>query len=350
MADLRIWGGDVDVTAHSEMYGVTHGSVKISEIQKGKRHVNLGDGGYYEITQKQVDWILKYYVDEQTDISMTTYDDPILQNISLMTPEGNRLLLPTDVVFENYNDVKKTLTQCLGKYKNNAFEFPVPADVVQRKILTGEIKNLKQELQFFGTPPKVGQQLIDQIIGMMGPGYRMLEPSAGQGALIPLLQDFRPDMEITAIEYSEINYAVLQSRGYNEKVTLMHGDFLATTVNELGGQFDLIIANPPFNKGQEIDHIMHMWKFLKAGGQLISMSSPSFKSNTNKKYTAFNEWLNDREAMSFPVGAGAFKSSGTNIETYIHVIRKYDDDEEVVEKKEEKKPEGENTNDQLSLF
>jgi hypothetical protein len=350
MADLRVWRGDVDVTAHSEMYGVTHGSISVRAIQDGKRHVNLGDGGYFEFSQKQIDWILKYYVDDESDITMSTYDDPVLQNISLMTPEGNKLLLPTDVIFENYNDVKKTLTQCLGKYKNNAFEFPVPADVIQSKILSGEIKNLKKELQFFGTPPATGQLLIDQIIGMCGPGYRMLEPSAGQGALIPLLQDFRPDMEITAIEYGEINYAVLQSMGFNDKVTLIHGDFLATTVEEIG-QFDLIIANPPFNKGQEVDHIMHMWKLLKAGGQLISMSSPSFKTNTNKKYTAFKEWLDDREVLSFPVEAGAFKSSGTNIETYIHVLHKYEEeDEEIVEKKEEKKHEVQNNNDQLSLF
>jgi len=350
MAKLHIWHGDIDVTCPSEMYHVTQGSMSIDDFKRGRRSLSLGDGGYYTFSEAEIKWIEENK--DAEDITMETFDDPVLQNISLMTPAGNRLLLPNDVVFDNYNHVKKTLTQCLGTYKNNGFTFPIDANIIQRKILSGEIKNLKKELQFFGTPDEVCTQVIDQLIGMLGPGYRALEPSAGQGALVKELMERRPEMEIIALEYSEINCAVF--RNELPDIELHHGDFLEMTPEDIGGRFDLIVANPPFSKGQDVQHIMHMWKFLKPGGQLIAMSSPAIKTNNQKKYKDFREFMDFHCACSYPVQAGAFKSSGTNIETYINVIHKpWDEDEteakrEVPEEiQEEKKPEG---GGQMSLF
>jgi 23S rRNA A1618 N6-methylase RlmF len=53
--------------------------------------------------------------------------------------------------------------------------------------------------------------------------------------------------------------------------------------------YDAVIMNPPFS--EEIDHIKHAYKTLKAGGKLISITSPSWTFNNNRKSQEFREWF-----------------------------------------------------------
>jgi ubiquinone/menaquinone biosynthesis C-methylase UbiE len=334
MEKIEIHNDLVTVTVKSELYYVTEGSISAKIlIDENRKTIALGDGCDYTFTKQDIEFI-KSNIGKTVSIEISSgnkqldlksipveYDeDEVLRNIGRMIPDGKKLILPENVFFDNYNDVKTYLTKNLGKYKNNAFEFPISAKIMQERILNGEIKNLKKELQFFGTPAAVCEELTNQIIGMLGPGYTMLEPSAGQGAIVQALQTVRPDIKITALEYSDVNYSVLTDKfESNSDVTTLQGDFLKHTPETLG-QFNLIIANPPFTGGQDIQHIRHMYKFLKPGGQLITMSSPSPITNNQKKYQEFKEWAENEGGLYFPVSKGAFKESGTNVETYIWVF------------------------------
>jgi selenocysteine lyase/cysteine desulfurase len=58
-----------------------------------------------------------------------------------------------------------------------------------------------------------------------------------------------------------------------------------------------------------------MFSMLKSGGRLVSITSVSWTTGTQKKQVAFREWLNNHGAVVFLNEAGAFKSSGTTVAT-----------------------------------
>ena len=87
-------------------------------------------------------------------------------------------------------------------------------------------------------------------------------------------------------------------------------------------KFDLIIANPPFSKNQDIDHIMKMYRMLKRDGMLLSFSSNHWEIGQEQKCVAFKKFLDAAEAEIYKIPKGQFKESGTMIETTLFLIRK----------------------------
>lgn len=236
----------------------------------------------------------------------------LINSINKMIINGNRLELPSDEVFSNYAQVKKTLIQAGGKYKKCGFEFASndPQDI-KDKLCGGEEINDKKKFQFFATPTPLAEELVR--MAEIEPHHRCLEPSAGHGAISDLVQAKAGNC--TVVELMPENAAVLKSKGYE----VAEGDFLKMDFPE---RFDRIIANPPFTKNQDIDHVLHMYEFLDSGGLLVSVMSKSWVDGTQKKQTAFREWLDSVDAVITEVAAGEFKESGTNIATVLVEIRK----------------------------
>lgn len=241
-------------------------------------------------------------------------DQAIIENISKMPANGNRLELPKNEQFSNYPALKKCLLTAGAKYVKCGFVFPEDAQVVKDRLIGGEAINDKKKFQFFATPPELAQHLVD--LADVRPEHRWLEPSAGQGAIATLLNKIAPWG--TTIELMPQNILVLQRLGFEPVV----GDFLQNTPASWG-YFDRIVANPPFTKNQDIDHVMHMYRFLCPGGKIVSIMSTSWQYGGQKKQVAFREWLDifvDGRVTDVP--AGTFKESGTNIATVTVEITK----------------------------
>jgi hypothetical protein len=227
--------------------------------------------------------------------------EELIKSIGKMIPNGNRLELPKDEIFTNYAQVKKALQTAGGKYKRCGFEFADEAKAVQDRLVGGEVINDKKKFQFFATPAALAQTLVD--MAGISIGHAVLEPSAGQGAISNIMRDITNDC--TVVELMPENVKALKRQGYD----VISGDFLEFT----GHSFDRIVANPPFTKNQDIDHILHMFSLLKPGGKLISIASKSWVTGNQKKQVAFREWLDMNGAVVTNIPAGAFKDSGTSI-------------------------------------
>lgn len=80
--------------------------------------------------------------------------------ISKCTTEGNVLFLPTEML-PNYAEVKRALLNAGGKYKRNSFVFPNDAKLYADRLMGGEKVNLKKEFQFFATPDKIADKLVE---------------------------------------------------------------------------------------------------------------------------------------------------------------------------------------------
>ncbi len=59
---------------------------------------------------------------------------------------------------------------------------------------------------------------------------------------------------------------ILEMKGYN----VVASDFL-----DYGGEYDVIVMNPPFEKLQDIDHVRHAFDLLTEGGRLVAVMSES---------------------------------------------------------------------------
>ena len=237
----------------------------------------------------------------------------LIESIRKMTVNGNRLELPKDEQFANYAQVKKCLLTAGGKYNKCGFIFQEDAKIIKDRLVGGEAINDKKKFQAFFSPELV----VDMILGRadIRETDRWLEPSAGQAALAD--RAFYISQDYVMVELMPENCQALRRMHYD----VMNEDFLKVTAGQLGS-FDKIIANPPFTKNQDIDHIRHMYSFLNDNGRLVSVASRSWLTGSQKKQLAFKEWLEEVGGTVEEVSAGAFKESGTNISTVIVTINK----------------------------
>jgi len=202
-----------------------------------------------------------------------------------------------------------------GKWKGGktkAFVFDKdPSDLI-KKYLEGEDINFKKKFQFFATP----QSLAEKIVSMadLKPTDEVLEPSAGQGAIIKEInkKGIRPGY----FEIMDVNLEFLKENNIDGE--FLGKDFLSYDSEKL---FDKIIANPPFSKNQDIDHVMKMYSHLKVGGKLVSIMSKHWTFANEKKSREFKEFV-ENNGYYETVDSGVFKESGTNIETAIVVLGK----------------------------
>ena len=144
---------------------------------------------------------------------------------------------------------------------------------------------------FFETPEAVAYQAFEHL-GSFSSGASVLEPSAGRGALARIARE--KGASVTCVEIQHGNCAELRQQGFDVR----EGDFLQMGV-EMLGQFDLIVMNPPFDRGRDCDHVRHALQFLKPGGALVSVMSArteyaedrrtaSFRTHLEKNYKALD--------------------------------------------------------------
>lgn len=276
----------------------------------------------------------------------------IIQNNVVKLPEGEQLDRKT------YLEVKKAIELIGGKWKGGkvfGFVFDKdPTELIQQ-IASGVKRNIKKEFQFYGTPEKLCNILCEHAFDpYRNKSINILEPSAGQGAIIDsILKWFDTEAmhlqinEITAIEYMAENHQILIDKySDNDKINILNMDFLE--YDEYINYFDVVIANPPFSKAQDIKHFYKMYEVCKPDGIIVSIMSNGFLHNSQKLFQEFREFLGlpynaqtryaakggctfsstskdglDEQVFVQTFDAGEFKESGTNVHSALIVMKKH---------------------------
>lgn len=217
-----------------------------------------------------------------------------------------------------YLDVAKSIELIGGKWisgKVKAFVFKEDPSELLAQICNGEKRNIVKEFQFYPTPDSIADLLVSE--AEIESHHSVLEPSAGQGAIVKAINRLHPNKKVRCYELMPVNQTILKKI---DTVEFIGEDFLNS---ENKDKFDVIIANPPFNKNQDILHVKEMYERLNFGGKLVAITSKHWLTSTNKKETEFREWLKDVYAAKFELEAGTFKESGTEIVTMVLIINKY---------------------------
>lgn len=255
-------------------------------------------------------------------IQETENMNDLQKSISKCSIDGNVVYLTPihDGVLENYKDVRDAFLKSGAKYQRNTFVFPSDAKPYIDRLMGGEKVNLKKEFQFFATPSDLADELVE-LANINSPDLMVLEPSGGQGAIINAIFKKESGLCVHTFELMEINRNVLSKIKY---CIILGEDFLTApnTDHYLHGSFHRVIANPPFSKNQDIDHIYKMYEYCKKGGRIVSVASKHWQLSSNKKETEFRNWLELLGAEIIEIEKGRFKESGTMISSVIIVINK----------------------------
>lgn len=233
---------------------------------------------------------------------------------------------PDWVIVINSANLKKAIRMGLKSQADNQPFKDAIKQLSEIVLSTEEIK--KRELDkklvalrssnipgFFPTPDNVIDLMIEH--AKLDNGLTILEPSAGIGSICDKVVNAGYRCEIVAIEINPTLCEVLRIKGY----TTYNDDILTM----LDTMYDRVIMNPPFEKKQDIIHVMHCYNtFLKCGGILVSVMSAGIMNNTDKKSEDFREFV-DANGYFIKLGqqfnnANAFKNTG--VSTVLCVISK----------------------------
>lgn len=180
-----------------------------------------------------------------------------------------------------------------------------------------ELKELERSFKtkkiegFFPTPELLVQRMLRTV--KVYDGETILEPSAGLGHIAQAVKEMYPTNELDLIEINGSLSEVLEKKGFNVDCT----NFLNTNK-----RYDVIFMNPPFEKNQDIEHVMHAYDLLNEGGRLVAIMAGN-KNGQSKKIQEFAEFVNNNGHM-IKNEEGAFKDSyrSTNVNTVTVYLEK----------------------------
>jgi len=197
---------------------------------------------------------------------------------------------------------------------------PTPQD------LQSKSGQLSTELQFYRTPPAAVNLLLRQVGDLLTPGCKVLEPSAGDGAIVRAL--VQKGASVDAIEVDAGRAAAMVREFGNKvslpKVTVQCSNFLTQHPRPV---YDYVVMNPPFSGTHWMEHVMHAFQFLKPHGQLLAILPATAEISESAKHVAFREWAEQhcgwrRGHLFVEMPAESFLESGTRVSTVILNLRK----------------------------
>jgi hypothetical protein len=222
-----------------------------------------------------------------------------------------------------YESVNKVLAAAGGKWdrKSGTHKFASdPREAMGLAVEKGEAVNTRTLLQSFYTPRPLADRVVKSV--KIKHGMRVLEPSAGGGALI-LAAAGVAAVDIDAYDIDPlviarldaVRPAVVDAGG---TLLVKVQDFLTVKPDPI---YDAVIMNPPFAGGQDVAHVTHAIGFLEPGGALAAIMWPGWRTAQTMAAVAFRallETMAEHKVEDIP--AGTFEH--TDVATVLLTLRK----------------------------
>lgn len=230
-------------------------------------------------------------------------------------------------------DAAERVNLALAEYYGDVVPDAAPADMDCGTFRERHANLPSKDLAFYPTPDEAADRLVGAI--HLWRGMKVLEPSAGTGALIRAIRreiakrgecpydQYRlseSDVSVDAIEIHPSRAAQLRHQ---------EGDFCTVTVDNFLSRaalpvYDAVVCNPPFAGTHFMGHITRALDHLKPGGVLVAILPVTAELGESPKHARFHRWL-ERESDSFSwrdLPAGSFETCGTMINTTILKLKK----------------------------
>ena len=207
------------------------------------------------------------------------------------------------------DSLKAAAREYIGLREGAKKEDPIKA--LERSLVGAKLPG------FFPTPPALVDRMVRE--AKIEDGMDVLEPSAGKGDIADVIKAEHPGAKLSVVEMSSTLRDILEKKGHD----LVDSDF-----TEHEGEYDRIVMNPPFEQGQDAEHVQRAYEMLRPGGRLVAIMGAGSFQRSDKKAVAFREWLEEHDGESTELDEGTFKSAfrPTGVATRFVVVDKPDGD------------------------
>lgn len=259
--------------------------------------------------------------------------------LAAATCDGQRLVLGGQLSRDLYERTNKVLCALGAKWnkRERAHLFPGDAGAAIREALgAGEAVDLKKSWEQFYTPAELAERMA--AVARIREGDWILEPSCGTGNLlaaidVPIAGVTAVDIDDRAIEHTRQRFlpraadvvpaanmpltspsiaAPSRRQPGAPRWVFWAGDFLMLPTPD-HRLVDVVLMNPPFSNGQDVQHVTRAWKWLARGGRLVAVMSPHWTFAGDRRSLAFREWIETIGATVDDIAPGVFAESGTNV-------------------------------------
>ena len=201
---------------------------------------------------------------------------------------------------------------------------PLPAPKPQPTAEAQEFAAMRQSLregvqtisapQLFPTPPELAARMVEA--ADIRPGDRWLEPSAGTGRLVDAVAAVVPLEQLETV-LVEVNHGLSESLAKRMPAAwTLRADFLEIGSDELQ-RFDVILMNPPFSGGADVQHITRALWLLAPGGRLVAVASAGLLFRQDRATRHLREHIARMGGTIEELPPGTFESSGTGVNTVL---------------------------------
>lgn len=253
--------------------------------------------------------------------------EEVLQALSSAVVTDYQVQLVGQLDRKLYLKVNDALTALGGKWNRRAKAHLFDEDPearIDEAILSGSVDR-GQDFGCFFTPPELAARVVEE--AQLFSRATVLEPSAGDGALVKAMFYERQDLFIHCLELLPRNVEKLKKleealcRKFNTSISITRideVDFLRHPKEACA--FDRVVMNPPFSRQQDILHVVGAYSFLKPEGRLVSIMAAGVLFRQDKLATSFRKFIEDHDGTIEKLPSGSFKASGTNVETVLVTI------------------------------
>jgi hypothetical protein len=242
-------------------------------------------------------------------------DDAVRNILAGAEIEGHEVRIHERLLPAAYKKVSTWLEEAGGHWHvgRQAHVFSTDPSPILNQMIHAGVWYTRKDFEFFWTPPSEVAELVRALY--LAPGMQVMEPEAGHGAIAMAMAEVVGIENVHCYELMPENVAHLARLGFSINAAQ---DFLSVQPDPA---MDAVALNPPFSGGRDIAHVLHAVKFLKPGGRLAAIMSPTWLQADTRKAESFRKFLSEHDAQVTKISAGTFKDAGTNIETVRVVLK-----------------------------
>ncbi len=237
--------------------------------------------------------------------------------------EHDRVILPQGQMDrDRYVAFDKAMKALGGKWDraSQAHKFPKPcAEMIAEALADGQIMDRQKTFEQFFTDSDLAERMAS--IAQIGRHDIVLEPSAGQGALVAAA--WMRDANVIAVDIDPEMCLMIESNLSYKAIKVECADFMKWQNKHV--QPSAVLMNPPFSGNQDIKHVRRAWDMLAKGGRLVAIISAHSSFAMDRASVEFRDWAKSIGGESIPLPAGSFKAAGTMVYAMLfHAANKQD--------------------------
>lgn len=261
---------------------------------------------------------------------MSTITDEVRSALAAAVIDGTTVRLAGRLDRKTYAAADKALRALGGTWNRKAggHVFPsAPGEALATMLASGQAPALPKARHqvegYFATPDALAQLVVETytVIPDLSVHARVLEPSAGDGALVRAVRRVNPAVEVVAVEPNTERAARIDDGSGLVSVQAERFEDVARRHAQVQAwPFDAVVMNPPFALPGAatawIDHVDLALSLVRPGGRVTAIVPAGFTYRTDRKHQRIRDQVEQFGGWR-ALPEKSFTTSGTDVATAV---------------------------------